>query len=248
MVIKDGTNVKEGTYEELIKDVDLASLIGEYVEIEDPDQVDELLSSVQLEPSNVEESSEELEAVVIVDAEDPSLERNSVQLGDMPTPQADDPSVSKAIDRESQNLQGLNINERTLSTAIERHSTIVLSGAGKARIMGGLVNRELNATAMAVERNQLTIHSVTGRDGIAPMYDSGMKSRRGQDGNVGFKVYLDYMRYSTGLGMSIAVISLFFLVHALRIFGGTYQRKLPIFMSFTKKPNAVENTYVDNNT
>ncbi|CAG8531990.1 7856_t:CDS:10 [Paraglomus brasilianum] len=216
MVIKDGTSVKEGTYEELIKDVDLASLIGEYVEIEDPDQVDELLSNVQLETGYAEETSEELETVVIVDAENPPTERN---LSYAPTSPTDEPRVSKTIDREGQTLQGLSINERTLSTAIERHNTVILSGAGKARIMGGQVNRELNATAMAVERNQLTIHSVTGRDGIAPMYDSGLKSRRGQDGHVGFKVYLDYMRYSTGLGMSIAVILLFFLIHALRIFG-----------------------------
>nr|CAG8514555.1 14497_t:CDS:10 [Entrophospora candida] len=62
MVMRDGECFEEGTYEELEKkDVNLASLVGEYMEIEDPDLIDELIGEIRLEPVLDEEIDNEPE-------------------------------------------------------------------------------------------------------------------------------------------------------------------------------------------
>src|SRR5947208_16051232 len=69
MVMKDGECIEEGTYEELKqKDVNVASLVGEYMEIEDPDLIDELIGEIRLEPvldEEMDSEPEELQSVVV---------------------------------------------------------------------------------------------------------------------------------------------------------------------------------------
>ncbi|CAH1765019.1 8198_t:CDS:10, partial [Entrophospora sp. SA101] len=69
MVMRDGECFEEGTYEELEKkDVNLASLVGEYMEIEDPDLIDELIGEIRLEPvldEEMDNEPEELQSVVV---------------------------------------------------------------------------------------------------------------------------------------------------------------------------------------
>ncbi|CAJ0909146.1 405_t:CDS:2, partial [Entrophospora sp. SA101] len=72
MVMRDGECFEEGTYEELEKkDVNLASLVGEYMEIEDPDLIDELIGEIRLEPvldEEMDNEPEELQSVVVLNA------------------------------------------------------------------------------------------------------------------------------------------------------------------------------------
>ncbi|CAG8482566.1 6134_t:CDS:10 [Racocetra fulgida] len=139
---------EEGTYDELIKkDVSLASLINEYMEIEDPDQIDELINEIRLEPVHVDddENVDDLDIVIT------------------------DYSRQINFSNNNKNNHTLTLN-RTISNTEANEHTIspVLSGAGRTRVMGPKVNREMNFTAIAVEKNQLTIHSLNEREGITP--------------------------------------------------------------------------------
>ncbi|CAG8541755.1 6472_t:CDS:10 [Ambispora leptoticha] len=143
MVMKDGSCDEQGTYEELIaKDVNLASLIGEYMEIEDPDQIDELIREVKK------------------------------------------------------------------TAKIARHNTIQF---GSKR-------------PTAIERNQLTIHSLNERDGIAFM-NSDSRTKKPNEGEVDWKVYLEYLNKYTGFWGSFIVIFFFFLVQGVKLFSDWWLRK-----------------------
>ncbi len=161
--MKDGKCFEEGTYEELTtNDVNLASLIGEYMEIEDPDQIDdiELISDIRLE--SVDELQEPpLDVVVVSDS------KNGANLEYSPT-DANEATIHRLAELNSHT--NVNINEQTISKMIERNNLTVLGGAGKTRMMGAQVNRELNVTAKAVERNQLTIHSLNERDAMTSIH------------------------------------------------------------------------------
>ncbi|CAG8447380.1 10995_t:CDS:10 [Ambispora gerdemannii] len=229
MVMKGGSCDEQGTYEELIaKDVNLASLIGEYMEIEDPDQIDELISEIRLDPVIDEQDNDELEAIVVGEHHDDdafaggrdeakrasAARHNTIQFGSKrPTgfTDANEQTISRIIDLNAHTIQNSNINELTISKIIEHRNHTVLSGAGKTRMMGNKINREINATAKAIERNQLTIHSLNDRDGIAAM-NSDSRSKKPNEGEVDLKVYLEYLKKYTGYWGSFMIIFFFFLV------------------------------------
>ncbi|EXX63324.1 P-loop containing nucleoside triphosphate hydrolase protein [Rhizophagus irregularis DAOM 181602=DAOM 197198] len=218
MVMKDGECFEEGTYDELItKDVNLASLIGEYMEIEDPDQIDELINEIRLEKVAEEiDESDGLESLVVADS------KNNSNLKEYPLSftrtqsksEAHEATINRIVELNSHTIQNANINEQTISKMIERNNLTILGGAGKTRMMGTQVNRELNVTAKAVERNQLTIHSLNEREGITPIIDSD----RRKEPKVSLHVYLDYFRKSTGFSLTLLMIISFFLMAAVRFF------------------------------
>ncbi|CAG8665356.1 31006_t:CDS:10 [Gigaspora margarita] len=200
IVMKNGECVEEGTYSELIeKDVSLASLINDYVEIEDPDQIDELINEIRLEPVSDDDDKnfDDFNILVTEYSRETNIINNSpLSLNrTLSNTEANEHTISRIIESNKHTSQ--DINERTIAKMIERNSLSALSGAGKTRLMGPKVNREMNATAFAVEKNQLTIHSLNERDGIPPInIDSEIKKK---EFKAGFSVYLDYFRKSTGL-------------------------------------------------
>jgi hypothetical protein len=224
MVMKDGECFEEGTYEELTtKDVNLASLIGEYMEIEDPDQIDELINEIRLETViNDDETQDQLDSVVVTDSKNIPLKEPSLPFTrTLSKSDAHEATINRIVELNSHTIQNLIINEQTISKMIERNNLTILGGAGKTRTMGTQVNRELNVTAKAVERNQLTIHSLNEREGMAPMIDSELKSKR-KDSKVSFHVYLDYFQKSTGFGLTLLMIITFFFMATVRFFSGKF--------------------------
>jgi hypothetical protein len=223
MVMKDGECFEEGTYEELTtKDVNLASLIGESMEIEDPDQIDELINEIRLETVIDDETQDQLDSVVIADPKNApsSLPFTRTQSKS----DANEATINRIVELNAHTIQNSNINEQTISKMIERNNLTVLGGAGKTRVMGTQVNRELNITAKAVERNQLTIHSLNEREGITPMFDSELKSRK-KDPKISYRVYLDYFQKSTGFVLTLLMIGSFFFMATVRIFSGNFDNK-----------------------
>ncbi|CAG8706574.1 22409_t:CDS:10 [Dentiscutata erythropus] len=224
IVMKNGECVEDGTYAELIeKDVSLASLINDYVEIEDPDQIDELINEIRLEPVPDEDNNIDDFDIIATDYSRDANLNNSLSLNrTLSNTEVNEHTISRIIERNTHTSQ--DINEITISKLIERNNLSVLSGAGKTRVMGPKVNREMNATAVAVEKNQLTIHSLNEREGIPPIIIDS--EARKKDSKAGFNVYLDYFRKSTGLGLTFLMISLFFIMTAIRIFSDWWLVKL----------------------
>ncbi|CAG8494665.1 10598_t:CDS:10 [Diversispora eburnea] len=136
---------------------------------------------------------------------------------------ADGYTINRIIEQNAHTIQNTNINELTISKLIERNQLSVLGGAGKNRVMGQKINRELNATARAVERNQLTIHSLQGNDGIN-FIDSPTVKRK--DSKVKFQVYLDYFRKSTGMTITFLTILSFILIAITKIVSDWWLTKL----------------------
>ncbi|GET01001.1 multidrug resistance-associated protein 4 isoform X1 [Rhizophagus clarus] len=141
MVMKDGECFEEGTYDELTtKDVNLASLIGEYMEIEDPDQIDELINEIRLEKVAEElDESDGLESLMVADS------RNNHTLKEYPLSSnrtqsksdAHEATINRIVELNSHTIQNANINEQTISKMIERNNLTILGGAGKTRMMEG---------------------------------------------------------------------------------------------------------------
>ncbi|CAJ0633095.1 12600_t:CDS:10 [Entrophospora sp. SA101] len=209
MVMRDGECFEEGTYEELEKkDVNLASLVGEYMEIEDPDLIDELIGEIRLEPvldEEMDNEPEELQSVVVLNAMGRTLTNTD----------ADEQTISRIIEKNAHTIQNSSINEHTISQIIERNNLTVLGGAGRTRMMGNQVNRELNVTAKAVERNQLTIHSINEREDMSLMPDSETKRN---EPKISWQCCVDYFNKSTGFTLTFLMILSFFLIAAVRIF------------------------------
>ncbi|CAG8497665.1 15547_t:CDS:10 [Acaulospora colombiana] len=217
MVMKNGVCIEEGTYDELIdRDVNFASLISECMEIEDPDQIYELTNEIRLEPVLREENEipEELENVIVEGSKSVSStyhnNHNNVVF-------ANGQTINRIIEQNLHTIQNANINERTITKIIENNQHSVLGGAGKDRAMGLTVNREYNATARAVERNQLTIHSFKGLEDIS-MIGSNLRRRKPKI----LQVYIDYFRKSTGITVTLLMILTFCFVAAVKIFSGIY--------------------------
>ncbi|RIB08493.1 P-loop containing nucleoside triphosphate hydrolase protein [Gigaspora rosea] len=227
IVMKNGECIEEGTYSELIeKDVSLASLINDYVEIEDPDQIDELINEIRLEPVSDDDDKnfDDFNILVTDYSRETNIINNSpISLNrTLSNTEANEHTISRIIESNKHTSQ--DINERTIAKMIERNSLSALSGAGKTRVMGPKVNREMNVTAFAVEKNQLTIHSLNERDGIPPI--NIVSETKKKEFKAGFSVYLDYFRKSTGLGLTLLMMSLFFLMTAIRIFSDWWLIKL----------------------
>src|SRR5688572_17694310 len=134
MVMKDGECFEEGTYEELTtKDVNLASLIGEYMEIEDPDQIDELINEIRLE--NVidehDETQDQLDSVVTDPKSIPLKEFSLPFTRTQSKSDAHEATINRIVELNSHTIQNININEQTISKMIERNNLTILGGAGK---------------------------------------------------------------------------------------------------------------------
>ncbi|CAI2185406.1 19084_t:CDS:10 [Funneliformis geosporum] len=233
MVMKSGECFEEGTYEELTtKDVNLASLIGEYMEIEDPDQIDELINEIRLEPVMDELDEPPLDSIYVTESKNGTNLEYSIPFTRTPSKsEANEATINRIAEINSHTMQA-SINEQTISKMIERNNLTILGGAGKTRMMGTHVNRELNVTAKAVERNQLTIHSLNERE-IMPMIDSEPRSRR-KEPKVGYRVYLDYFQKSTGFGLTFLMILSFFFMATIRFLSDWWLTK------FIPNPENVE--------
>src|ERR1051325_1794948 len=116
MVMKDGECFEEGTYEELTtKDVNLASLIGEYMEIEDPDQIDELINEIRLEQviDELDETQDQLDSIVVTDSKNtPNPKEHSLPFTrTLSKSDAHEATINRIIELNSHTIQNSNINE-----------------------------------------------------------------------------------------------------------------------------------------
>ncbi|KAI8360647.1 P-loop containing nucleoside triphosphate hydrolase protein [Mortierella sp. GBAus27b] len=280
IVMKNGSVEAQGTFSELMaKDVNLARVVEESMEIEDPDQIQELMSEIRLgtaddtdsaPPSNPPisekaagksraslkrspssristsgsvDEGEELNSISVHGRS--SVRGNRVGSSTQPTmlpprplsgsglgtsnnyTATNEQTIHRLRELNAHTIQNQMINEQTISKMIERNQMTILGSGPRQRVSPAPANREENAMARAVERNQLTIHSLTGREGGSSGRDErldlgyGVKSR----GVVpGWSVAKAYLRKGTGMGMSMAVAMAFLITHALRIFSDYWLR------------------------
>ncbi|KAH7042284.1 P-loop containing nucleoside triphosphate hydrolase protein [Linnemannia elongata] len=118
---------------------------------------------------------------------------------------------------------------------------IIVMKAGSVEAQGTfteLMAQDENSMARAVERNQLTIHSLSGREGGMLSGGGGRGERldlgfgvKSRDVVSGWSVTKAYLRKGTGMGVSIAVALVFLATHGLRIFSDYWLR-------FTVGPDA----------
>ncbi|ORX88735.1 P-loop containing nucleoside triphosphate hydrolase protein [Basidiobolus meristosporus CBS 931.73] len=115
-------------------------------------------------------------------------------------------------------------DEQTVVKIIERNQLTVIGGG--APLMGqALPNRELNSMAKAIEQNQLTIHSL--HHGVGGNSSEVEENETQAQKLSSITKYKYYFQGSPGVTITIAVIVLFFVVHAVRTFSD-YWLKLTV--------------------
>ncbi|KAI9294503.1 hypothetical protein K502DRAFT_365790 [Neoconidiobolus thromboides FSU 785] len=271
-VMRSGKCTEQGKYEELMaSDIDFAALVGESIEIEDPNGIDDVLgddfllsdlpnnenqrnSPEVLSSSNdngngytnkplikiVENSGRAVNHNFMPKAEN-SKKEDQVEENDNETKEGNEktfmPSVSfsrtNTIEKGNPLATQAELNEITVSRMLERadmsgHNEIVskiidktqmsvIGGAGLA-INTSTVQTENNALARAMERNQLTIHSLHYQDN--PDEDDYLdeeervKARR----KLRRKLYLKYFKEGYGLTLTLITVIFSLFVHAIRIY------------------------------
>ncbi|KAG0003216.1 Multidrug resistance-associated protein 4 [Modicella reniformis] len=291
IVMKSGSIEAQGTLQELIvNDVNLARIVEESMEIEDPDLIQELTNEIQLIPGGddadfgsssssdnnpISEKSpdnigfpksvkglsslrrtstrfsdtsgnahdaEELSSISIHRSKNgkpmagtsstvgihPNLPSQRSYPANPGTSNTNEHTIHRLKELNAHTIQNQLINEQTISKIIERNNQrTILGGGSQNRLSGVATNREENSMARAVERNQLTIHSLSGRESGSSGRDErldfgyGVKSR---DVVPGWSVVKAYLRKGTGMGPTVAVLMIFFTTHSLRVFSDYWLR------------------------
>jgi ABC-type multidrug transport system fused ATPase/permease subunit len=245
IVMKSGKIIEQGSYEELMaNDVDLAALVGESVEIEDPNKIDDLalddeflynpVSETNTHPTlNINEQSESgsesgNQNIKIVINNVPDRPRASFIENDQ---NSVNPTVTfsrtNTIERSSaQNNQASNdltisrmierVNhlpsEQAVSTIIDRHQLSVLGGAGLAMNINN-TQAENNALARALERNQMTIHSIQVHEGFEDSSEEPIDKSK-----LLKTLYLAFFKEGTGVWITSICFVFFFIVHIFRLY------------------------------
>ena len=246
IVMKNGTCIESGTYQELLdKDVNFANLVGESVAIEDPYVVDDLVNEINFLPvlddhevidggidrrSLFEEVDHDADELELADLNDDSPSRSAVDshsqhtgavitFGETPKPprigpanvEANQATIHRIQAMNAHTSQSANINEFTLSRYIETRQMSVIDGYNPYQ-----TTHHGPGLARAVERHQLTIHSLRHEDEQMLYNGVPISSRKIRKVPMR-KVYRSYLRRSTGIWVSAAVIVLFALVQSVRI-------------------------------
>ncbi|KAJ9083268.1 Multidrug resistance-associated protein 5 [Entomophthora muscae] len=239
-VMKSGKCIEQGNYADLMaSDVDLAALVGESIEIEDPNAIDDIHDDEALLLSDLSNSEAVPQPTPDPSAENPDNEppRVSTEHGSQPSrlgPYGNMPSVTFSRTNTIEKSNGANpdLNEITISRMIERgaqgtneehiskildrHQLSVLGGAGLA-INTSTVQTENNALARAMERNQMTIHSLHYQDQFGDS-DLDEEERVKQRRRLRRRLYLRYFQESPGIYVTMLVALSFMLVHAIRLY------------------------------
>ncbi|KAF9120602.1 Multidrug resistance-associated protein 4 [Mortierella sp. 14UC] len=152
---------------------------------------------------------------------------------------ANEQTIHRIREMNAHTIQNQMINEQTISRMIERNQMTILGSMGQNRLTFSSL-----LVAWAVERNQLTIHSLSGREGGMLSGGGGRGERldlgfgvKSRDVVSGWSVTKAYLRKGTGMGVSIAVALVFLATHGLRIFSDYWLR-------FTVRPDPDFNFYL----
>lgn len=239
-VMKSGKCIEQGNYADLMaSDVDLAALVGESIEIEDPNAIDDIHDDEVLLLSDLPNSEAATQLTLGPSADAPAKDSPRVSVetssqptrpgpyGNMPTvtfsrtntiekssganPDLNEITISRMIERGAQGS-----NEEHISKILDRHQLSVLGGAGLA-INTSTVQTENNALARAMERNQMTIHSLHYQDQFDDS-DLDEEERLKQRRRLRRRLYLRYFREAPGLYVTVLVTVLFMMVHAIRLY------------------------------
>ncbi|KAG0297659.1 hypothetical protein BGZ98_000528 [Dissophora globulifera] len=131
IVMKSGSIEVQGTFEELMaKDVNLARIVEESMEIEDPDQIQELLSEVRLEPTEEEDTNGGSASVPTSPTIEKSLD-NRLTISRTVTIQRDSVGMNAARIPKAEGVEG--DAEDLSSLSIHRRSSIGKSGKFSVR-------------------------------------------------------------------------------------------------------------------
>ncbi|KAI0244261.1 Multidrug resistance-associated protein 5 [Massospora cicadina] len=237
-VMKSGECIEQGKYADLMaSDVDLAALVGESIEIEDPNAIDDIHDDEALLLSDLPNDQEahswggvQLSLESPKDLPKLSVE-SSPQLNRL-GPSGNMPSVTFSRTNTIEKSNGADFNEITISRMIERgthgtneehvskildrHQLSVLGGAGLA-INTSTIQTENNALARAMERNQMTIHSLHYQDQFDDSdldEDERIKHRR----HLRRRLYFRYFQEAPGMPLTALVGVAFMMVHAIRLY------------------------------
>lgn len=295
VLLRNGTCFEQGTYEELLKkDVNFASLVGKNFNLEDP-CIDELVNEIDffkltLPTPEPRPASRSMDLPIEEDLGDiasspktggitfatikkplrPVANTISFPLTSMVNASNNENTISRLQQLNSQSVQRSNINERTVSQWVEQRQLSIIDGQIPA---SNFTVNQATGLARAIERNQLTVHSLHG--GFDDYYDddeedqdndevfeddptemdeqplgdvegddspaitrleavdanklsqqqptqggnkNGTRRRRRRKRMPFSKLYLVYLSRATGLWLTMAIIVLFFIVYAIRIF------------------------------
>ncbi|RUO96873.1 P-loop containing nucleoside triphosphate hydrolase protein, partial [Jimgerdemannia flammicorona] len=279
LVMENGICTEQGSYSTLLaNDVNLASLIGDSIEIEDPSLIDEMMNEVRLEPgpSGVHRNStsapnsarpsatlEEVRSEGSIHLTVPgnpakrpaSASRRPSSTGVVTMPitfrEPDPPSrpsfhqpspsesmvqhdvatINRIIEQNSHTIQSMNITPQTIAQYVERTQLTILSGAGIPGTGGGgettrvVNNTDVNAMQKAIEKNQLTIHSLADVEvgpGAAILDpETGLvvvRKQRRRKKATEFVLWWGYIKRKTGAMLGILMLVGFFLVWGVRVF------------------------------
>jgi hypothetical protein len=253
VIMNDGQSTEQGTFEELIaKDLNLATLVGESIEIEDPYLVDDLVDEIELNqpgPTADEEANDlsfkrfgKRPANIITNNN--SLSNNNINSTNTSTGPAitfaevekpdrvaamaesgNEASMGRGSTRTSPvtgNIMGIGLNG-SVSANNNNNSNDLTMGAhnmnNQLTIMGGTILGTMghgnNTLAKALERSQLTIHSLHDLQGD----DVDLSGRNGHSSS-DWSAYLLFMRCATGVPIFATICLFFMVVQSLRIFSG----------------------------
>jgi ABC-type multidrug transport system ATPase subunit len=244
ILLKSGICFEQGTYSELVaKDVDFTQLVGQDIAIEEPQAIEELMNEIDLskmpEPGdaqfiNQQTDEQDDQASTQQDDEDDgeplssSQERQSmpmIRFGELVRPSrkesgaanlltaANEATISRLQAMNAHSIQRNNINEHTLSKYIEYKQLSVIDGHNPYSTM----TQNTTSMARAIERNQLTIHSLHGID-MSSTNEPGQSQRTARKKLSKWQIYKIYMARGTGYTVAASIVGLFFAVHAVRIF------------------------------
>ncbi|KAF9202770.1 Multidrug resistance-associated protein 4 [Haplosporangium sp. Z 27] len=154
IVMKNGSIEAQGTFDELMaNDVNLARIVEESMEIEDPDQIQELMSEVRLEPSS---SDLDIESTEKNGENQSSIQRGAtIQRG----------TIGKSLSSRFNNLRVVDTDEELSSVSVQGRPVISKSGKGSVRARPNLLSQRSHSMSNPVTRdtnytaaNEHTIH------------------------------------------------------------------------------------------
>ncbi|KAL1919902.1 uncharacterized protein VTP21DRAFT_1834 [Calcarisporiella thermophila] len=223
LYMKDGSLEDEGTYDELCaKDVNFAALAGDSAEIEDLDD--------QIEDSGGDFLKPQAEDEETLSSAPESLAHRSPTLSSQPmipnsiVQNADVKDMSQPVSHEAHGDDQLNALASTqpppeiaLTQMMERGSIIV----EPSQLPQSPGANEMSAAQRTIERNQLTIHSLSGQEGVLSAAidpETGLVVLKRQKRiRTGWPVVWWFICKNPGATFSLSVIVLFFVVQAVRI-------------------------------
>jgi ABC-type multidrug transport system ATPase subunit len=227
IVLSDGKCIEQGSYSELMaKNFNLANLVGDSIEIEDPYLVDDLVDVVaQDQPTNDQDISQNATQDGTQTPASQSDGSNQPQANTGPAitfapvehpGRSNDYSMSNGAGDNAARVSGNPRNYSSANPQSPLNDGNMHTFHGQMTLMGGTILGTIghnNTWARALERNQLTIHSIHDLQGD----DSDIFGRDSSNGS-SWKAYRMFANRTTGIPISLAICVFFVVVQGLRIF------------------------------